>query len=321
MMKTKFVSDLQVDDELTNEMFLIQEMSQRTTRDGRPYLLATLQDRSGEVGAVFWNVPDYIITWAKIGAPVLVTGRVVMYKEAHQINITDMNPAPSPDLTLLLPSSQRAPEEMIAELRERIGGLSDPWQKLVASLLLDDDFLPQFAAAPAARNMHHAYIGGLLEHSLSMAAIAESLATHYDYVNKDLLMAGVLLHDMGKTLEYEISGAFTRSDDGRLVGHITRAAIMVETAAAQLDFPPDQLRDLIHLIVSHHGTNEWGSPTRPKTLEGILLHQIDLLDSRVQGYLDHVRDDAGAGPWTLKRNPMFGSTMRYPEGWEVVDSG
>jgi 3'-5' exoribonuclease len=226
-----------------------------------------------------------------------------------------MNPAQSPDLTLLLPSSQRPRDEMIAELRARIEALRQPWQKLVAHILLDEEFLPRFASAPAARSMHHAYVGGLLEHSLSMAAIAEHLAGQYDYVNKDLLMAGVLLHDMGKTLEYDISGTFTRSEDGRLVGHITRAAILIEMAAAQLRFPAAQLRDLTHLIVSHHGTNEWGSPATPRTLEGILLHQIDLLDSRVQGFFDHVRDDAGHGPWTMKRNPMFGSTMRYPEGW------
>ncbi|MCP5100173.1 MAG: HD domain-containing protein, partial [Chloroflexi bacterium] len=156
---------------------------------------------------------------------------------------------------------------------------------------------------------------GLLEHTLSMAAIAETLASHYPYVNKDLLLAGVLIHDIGKTFEYTVDEAFAFSDDGRLVGHIVRGIVMVEKAAAELDnFPQAELRDLIHLIASHHGTQEWGSPVVPKTLEAILLHQIDLLDSRIQGFLDYVKLDDGRGDWTIKNSPMFRTELRRPDG-------
>ena len=149
-----------------------------------------------------------------------------------------------------------------------------------------------------------------------MATLADYLADHYPYVNRDLLITGTLLHDMGKVSEYSIEGEFAFTEDGRLVGHIIRAIAMVETAAAALNtLSPDQLRQLIHLIASHHGTLEWGSPVSPKTLEAILLHQIDLLDSRVQGFFDHLDNDNGEGDWTLKSSPMFKSELRRPDDY------
>ncbi len=311
-MKTHFIADLSAGTELLNEPFMLQEVAQRITKDGRPYLLCTLRDKSGQAGAVFWNVPTYVEEWARSGATALITGRAVNYKEALQINITDMNPAVDPDLTELLPSSLRSRQEMVAELQAIIGGLAQPWQKLVAHLLLDEAFLQLYSLAPAARSMHHGYIGGLLEHSLSMAAIAEKLAGHYPYVNRDLLLAGVLLHDMGKTMEYSVDGSFELTDDGRLVGHIVRAVVMIENGATAVDFPETELRQLIHLVASHHGTQEWGSPVVPKSIEAVILHQIDLLDSRVQGFLDHVRNDTGGQTWTAQSSNMFQTPLQRP---------
>lgn len=311
-MKTIYTSDFKVGDEFTNELFLLQDVTRRSTKDGRPYLLCTIRDNSGQAGAVFWNVPDYIEQWAASGAAVLVSGRVVNYKDSIQINITDMNPGQQADLGELLPTSSRSRDDMIQELRQHITSLDEPWQTLTAHILLDDAFLPRYASAPAARSMHHAYISGLLEHSLSMAAIAITLAQHYPFVDRNLLLAGVLLHDMGKTYEYEVEGGFSVSDDGRLVGHIIRAIVLVEKTAAALNFPDDKLQHLIHLIASHHGAMEWGAPIVPKTLEAVLLHQIDLLDSRIQGFLDHVRTESGDKVWTSKSSHMFSTELRRP---------
>ena len=315
-MKTKFISALNVGDELINEPFLLQDVVPRTTKDGRPYLLYTLRDKSGQVGGVFWDVPDYVRTWVKPGVVAMVSGKVNSYKDSTQIMATDLNELSSPDLADYLPSSQRSSDEMIAELQQFIGDLGEPWQQLVSSILLDDTFLHQFASAPAARSMHHAFIGGLLEHSLSMAKIAQFLAQHYPYVNSDLLLAGALLHDMGKTNEYTLEGAFTFSDDGKLVGHIVRAIVMIEKAAAEIGFPEELLRQLVHLIAAHHGTYEWGSPVLPKTLEAVLLHQIDLIDSRIQGFFDHIREDNSETEWTVKDSRMFGTTLQRPSDFE-----
>jgi 3'-5' exoribonuclease len=174
-----------------------------------------------------------------------------------------------------------------------------------------------YVSAPAARMMHHAYIGGLLEHTLSMVKIGRLLARHYPYVNKDLLVSGILLHDMGKAIEYTTGPTFDFTEDGRLVGHISRAAIIIELTAKEMgNFPALQLQHLVHLVLSHHGIQEWGSPTVPKTLEAVLLHQIDLLDSRVQGFFDHLRNDSGGDVWTTKASPMFSTELRRPPGFE-----
>lgn len=311
-MKTHFLAELAAGVELLNEPFLLQEVTQRTTKDGRPYLLCTLRDKSGQAGAVFWNVPTYVLEWARGGTAVLVTGQAVSYKDALQINVTDMNPIAAPDLAELLPSSQRPLAEMVAELQKVVDSLGQPWQSLVARLLLNETFLPLFSTAPAARSMHHAYVSGLLEHTLSMTAVADQLAGHYPYVNRNLLLAGTLLHDMGKTMEYSMAGSFDFTDDGRLVGHIVRAIVMIEQEATALNFPPDDLRQLVHLVASHHGTTEWGAPVTPKSLEAVLLHQIDLLDSRVQGFLDHVHSDTGGQVWTTQSSNMFQSQLQRP---------
>lgn len=316
-MKAKYVAELSAGDELSNEPFLLQEVNRRKTKDGRPYLLVVLRDRTGQVGSVFWDVPEYIDAWVHTGAIALVTGRVNHFKEALQVQVTDLNIGRASDMSEFLPASQRPRDEMLAELRQQVAALAEPWQTLVSYLLLEEPFFSRYVNAPAARSMHHGYIGGLLEHSLSMAALARQITTHYGQGDVDLLVSGALLHDMGKALEYTLEDGFAHSDDGRLVGHIVRGIVLVEQAAAELGFPEGKLRQLVHLIAAHHGTLEWGSPVVPKTLEAILLHQIDLLDSRVQGFFDHLNNDGGVGLWTNKRSEMFGTELRRPR----VESG
>ena len=307
------MTDLTDGDDLTGEPFLLQDVARRETKDGRPYLLSTFRDRTGQIGGVFWDLPDDVEAWVRPGLVTTVTGRVSSYKGALQIIATDMNPEPASDLAEFLPASSKTTTEMIDQLRATIASLGEPWRALVSHILLEPDFLNTFANAPAARSLHHAYVGGLMEHTLSMATIAQFLAGHYPYVNKDLLMSGVLLHDMGKAIEYEVGSTFEFSDDGRLVGHIVRAVVLVELAAAEMgDFPEDKLRQLVHLIASHHGSQEWGSPVVPKTLEAVLLHQVDLLDSRVQGFFDHVRGESGGALWTGRQSLMFGAELRRP---------
>ena len=308
------IADLRAGTELAHEPFLLHDVVRRQSKDGRPFLLATLRDRSGQMAGVYWDVPLSVDVWARPGLAVLVSGRVNLYKDALQVNISALERANGLDMTAFLPASQRPPGEMLAELRQLIDGLSAPWRSLVARLLLDGEVAERFAVAPAARGMHHAYVGGLLEHTLSMAAVARLLAVHYPYVNLDLLLSGVLLHDLGKADAYALDEGFGHSDDGRMVGHILRGALLVERTADELNFPPDERQQLLHLIASHHGTQEWGSPVVPRTLEAVLLHQIDLLDSRIGGYLDHVRNDANGGTWTTKRSEMFGTELRRPQG-------
>jgi 3'-5' exoribonuclease len=318
--KAKYIESLVHGDELTNETFLLQDVVRRVTKDGRPYLLCTLSDRTGQTSGVFWDVPPAVEAWIRSGLVIYLSGRAGNYRDTLQINLSDANPCDNPDMTHFLPASKRPRQEMVAELEEVIAQLSQPWQGLVGHLLLEPSFLIHFSNAPAARMMHHAYVGGLLEHTLSMVRLAYHLAGHYPYVNKDLLIAGTLLHDLGKAAEYTTDASFNFSDDGRLVGHIMRAVIMIEHAAARLgSVDEDDLRQLVHLVASHHGTQEWGSPVVPKTLEAILLHQLDMLDSRVQGFFDHLRADDSDESWSRKPSYMFNTELRRPAGFANKD--
>lgn len=313
LLKQKYIANLSSGDELDNELFLMQDVVRRQTKDGRTYLLYTLADRTGRASGVFWDVPESVDAWIRPGLVVYVTGRAGSYRDALQINTSDLNLCPNPDMSHFLPASKRPRAEMLEELREEIQRLASPWQELVTGILLEPAFLIRFANAPAARSLHHAFVGGLLEHTLSMVRLARQVATHYSYVNSDLLVAGALLHDVGKAVEYNSEPAFTFSDDGRLVGHIIRAVVMIEQAAARSGkIDEEHLRQLVHLVASHHGSLEWGSPVVPKTLEAILLHQIDLLDSRVQGFFDHLALDTTNAAWSVKPSYMFQTELRRP---------
>jgi 3'-5' exoribonuclease len=315
-MKSFYINQLASGAALSGEPFLLIDVAQRETKDGRPFLLCTLGDRSGQLGGVFWNVPADISDLAQAGRVFALTGQVNQYRDNLQISVTDLKPVAEPDMALFIVASQRPQAEMIAELKQVIDGL-EMWRPLVSHILLEPTFLEKFASAPAARQMHHAYVGGLLEHTLSMAKLAGQIADHYPHINKPLLLAGVLLHDMGKTAEYAVSDGFAFSDDGRLVGHIIRAIVMVEKAAADLgDIPEAALRELIHLIAAHHGKLEWGAPVPPKTIEAVILHQVDMLDSRVQGFFDHLRRENGQGEWSSKSSLMMGAEIKRPLGFE-----
>ena len=317
--KSRYIGDLKAGMELQSEPFLLHDVVRRQSKDGRTFLLATLRDRTGQISGVYWDVPLTVDVWARPGLAVLVSGRIGLHKDAIQVNISDLARANGLDLTVFLPASRRPREVMRVELRDQIAALAEPWQTLAGYLLLEGDLAERFAVAPAARSMHHAYIGGLLEHTLSMAAIARYLSGHYPHVDADLLVCGALLHDVGKAHEYALEQGFARSEDGLLVGHIVRGIILIEQAAAELGFPGTELHQLIHLIASHHGTQEWGSPVVPKTLEAVLLHQIDLLDSRIGGFMDHVSNDAGGADWTIKRSEMFGTELRRPTGFSAAN--
>ena len=306
LVKTVYVNQLAEGNELFDQPFLLTDVTERKTRDGRPFILFSLADTTGRVGGVFWNVPDEVVASCQPGSVVLATGDVRTYNNRLQIVVYDLQPYEPESMADYTVSSTRDRDEMLAELREAIAGLREPLRQLVTNLLLEPGFLLQYADAPAAKTMHHAYVGGLLQHALAMVHFCRLAASSYPQVDGDLLITGALLHDVGKVYSYDTGATFPITDEERLVGHITNGAVLVEQAVEKLaTFPPDLRQQLIHMMVSHHGTQEWGSPVVPRTLEAVLLHQIDLLDSRVQGFVDHVLSEPGDTTWT-SRSPMFG---------------
>jgi 3'-5' exoribonuclease len=190
---------------------------------------------------------------------------------------------------------------MLAEMDRLIESMGDPWiRKLLHGLLVENrDLRSDFAKAPAAKSLHHVYLGGLLEHTLSVAGMAVRACEHYPAINRDLLLAGVFLHDLGKTSELTYLRSFGYSDAGNLIGHISMESEWISRQIAQIpNFPEELKMQILHIVLAHHGKLEFGSPVLPKTPEALLLHYLDDLDGKLESMFRAIGEEAGSGNWT-----------------------
>ena len=200
-----------------------------------------------------------------------------------------------------VPESLRPVEEMGAEFDTVLESIINPWlRRLMALFRGDDPFMVLYRTAPAAKGMHHVYLGGLLEHSLSVASLVDRIIPQYDHLNRDLLIAGALLHDVGKVREMAYTRAFDYTDEGKLLGHITIGVEMIHEKIMLIDGFPQELGMLLkHMILSHHGQYEFGSPKRPKTIEATVLNYLDDMDSKINGIRTHISKELDNGArWT-----------------------
>jgi 3'-5' exoribonuclease len=285
MEKNVFVEELKEADRF-DDLFLIKNVKQGETRAGKPYLVLTVMDKTGEVSGPIW---DNVLPLQKIclaGEVVQLTGAVQSYRDALQLRIDGVKQVLQTkiDLGHFYPASPRNIREMADELQDLVQSVSNPFlKKLLKHFFKKSDCWPNFQEAPAAKGIHHAYIGGLLEHSLSVAKVADFLAKHYEGVDRSLLLAGALLHDIGKLEELKMeSGLVEYTVRGRLKGHLVIGSEMVAQVAGDIrDFPEELLEQLQHLILSHHERQEFGSPTVPMTVEAFLLSFLDDLDAKM----------------------------------------
>ncbi|HEX6307848.1 MAG TPA: HD domain-containing protein [Longimicrobiales bacterium] len=267
--------------------FTIQSLSTGQTRADEPFLRLRLADSYGTLEARMWEGVAGIVDRLRAGMYVGVRGRIERYQEERQLRIEQIVPlrVELDDLVLFLPRSARPAEHMDAELAAAIDSVSDPpLRTLLASLLGPaTDIGHAFRLAPAAKQNHHAYLGGLLEHTLSIVRVCDLLANHYGpAIDRDLLIAGALLHDIGKVREIGARAGFPYTDEGKLLGHILIGLEMVSDAAAAVPaLHPSRLMLLQHLIASHQGRYEWQSPREPRTLEALILHYADDLDAKL----------------------------------------
>lgn len=283
--KKTFINQLKEGQSL-EDIFLVKDMSRAETRSGKPYLMLTLMDRTGEIGARLWEKADTFIELCMPGSLVMITGQAQAYRGSLQVKIDNVTEAGSKDadMGLFLQSSKRAIDDMGGEITSLAKSIQDPFcRKLLLNFIKDRQFWKEFQRAPAAKNMHHAYLGGLLEHTLSVAQLASLLADFYPALDRDLLLTGALLHDIGKTQELTFNTfPFDYSDRGRLVGHLVLGVEMLrEMVKTVQDFPEDLATRLEHLILSHHGRHEFGSPSLPMISEAFVLNFIDDLDAKL----------------------------------------
>ncbi|HWB85604.1 MAG TPA: HD domain-containing protein [Bryobacteraceae bacterium] len=284
-MKSPFVSELEPNRVITTS-FLVHSKEIRQKKSGELYLSLLLGDRTGDLDAKMWdNVAEVIDSFDRDDF-VKVKGQTQVFHNRPQLTIHKMRRLDDSEVDFAdyFPSSRRDPEQMWTELRGIVSSIQNPHLRSLLNAFLDDeDIARRYRRAPAAKQIHHAFLGGLIEHVLSLCALARLTAGHYPNVDLDLLLTGVVLHDIGKIHELNYERGFSYSSDGQLLGHITIALRMVGDKLRELpEFPP-QLRCLVeHLILSHHGHLEFGSPKLPQFPEALLLHYLDDMDSKME---------------------------------------
>ena len=285
MHKTQFVDQFKEGDRL-DDVFLVKTARLAETRAGKPYLILEVVDKSGEIGGPIWDQVEELQGVCQVGQFVHLNGQIQTYQGKLQLKIDaaramDRNEVDLADFVLVCDQDR---ERLARDLQVLVASVKDKsLKKLLQFFFKNEPMWQRFQDAPAAKGIHHAYVGGLLEHSLSVARIADSLAAHYSGVDRSLLLAGALLHDIGKVEELAMDVALINyTAQGRLKGHLVMGSEMVAEAAAHIkDFPAELLTQLQHLILSHHGRQEFGSPTVPMTIEAFVLSFVDDLDAKM----------------------------------------
>lgn len=297
-----FVNQIKDRDQL-QEVFLVKDKITAMAKNGKPYLTIKLMDKSGEVEAKVWDNADEVAARFEKNDFLEISAKASVYLGKMQLVISGLRKVPAEDVILadFLPETERDIKEMEAELAAVVSTLTNSWlQQLLNSFFNDPAVMNLYRTAPAAKGMHHVYLGGLLEHSLAVASLVDAVVPLYQGLNRDLLIAGALLHDIGKVREMQFFRSFDYSDEGKLIGHISIGVEMIHERVCRIaDFPPELAMQLKHLILSHHGQYEYGSPKRPKTIEATVLNYLDDLDSKINGIRTHIRKEGEMqGSWT-----------------------
>lgn len=305
----KYVKELNPG-ERVESVFAVIDKQSRTTRAGKAFLSLKLSDKTGSIDAVAWDNAEALALKFEKGDVIGVRAEVGSYQNANQLTITALKKIedPSEYMGRFMPVADRDVDVMAAELRALAEGVSHPkLRELLIGFFDDEEFMARFKASSAAKGMHHVFAGGLVQHTLKVARLCEQIYREYEatdpaiakLIDRDLLIAGAIVHDIGKMDELSASPGFDYTFEGRLVGHISLGLMTVKERIDRIDgFPSDAAVLLMHMLLSHHGENEYGSPKRPKCLEAFILHYADNLDAKMQGLMEFMEKDAQEGEFT-----------------------
>ncbi len=300
-MSKQYITDLK-DGQTISSIFVIRNKQVKQKKNGDPFLAFELVDKTGFMAANMWDgFPQELKNYDFVK----VAGVVGTFAGKLQGTIRDLQIiAPEQvDIADFLPKTERNIDDMYGSLLNTISTIkNENLKELLAAFFADDGIAAAYKKAPAAVGMHNAFIGGLLEHVVDMLVLADFVATRYPAIDRDLLLTGVILHDAAKIKEYQYEYAIDYTDEGRLLGHITMGIQMIEDKIRTIPGFPNELRiSLEHLILSHHGTAEWGSPKQPMTLEAVVLHYVDNIEAKIAGFLQFADKNIQEGtPWTSK---------------------
>jgi 3'-5' exoribonuclease len=296
-LKTKdiYIQNLKQGDKIAS-LFLVGDKSMAHSQKGSAYLNVRLKDKTGEVDAKVWDNAAELDRLFKKGDVVYIEGRVQVYRNALQVSIVNLEPCALGDFNPsdFLPVSKLDTDAMFKELLAYVDQIkSEPIRTLLNTFFRDEKTAELFRRAPAAKGFHHIYLGGLLEHTLSVVRLLDRAADHYPHLNRDLLVAGGILHDIGKIYEFSYDALIEYSDEGRMIGHLVMGVEMIDKKIDTIpDFPKQLALELRHIILSHHGEFEYGSPKRPKTREAMVIHFMDDLDAKLNAFDSFVANDA-----------------------------
>ena len=306
-MKQSFVSDLISEQNITT-FFLVCEKEVRNTKEGKPYLRLELGDRSGTIEARMWDQIEVIAREVDREDIVKVQGRVEIYRGRPQFSVIQMRKAKPEEVDLAdyLPATKEDVEKLYKQLLAEAESIKNPWLKKLNTAILND---PQIAArykrAPAAKTMHHAYLGGLLEHVVGLCGLAHQIAEHYLELDLDLLLTACILHDVGKLDELCYDRTIGYTTEGQLLGHIVMEIETVANAIGRIEgFPPALKTVVQHLLVSHHGQYDFGSPKLPMIREALVFHYMDDLDSKLAAVRTALGIESGDPLWSSYSNAL-----------------
>jgi 3'-5' exoribonuclease len=312
-MSRRFVNELNNGDNV-DDIFLVIQKQTRANRQGNPYLYLELRDRTGSIDARLWNVPENLVLGFSEGDYVRVRGKVQLFQGALQLILTYVEAHNGQGIEPgdFIPQSHVNPVNLLKQLREILYKINNVHLKaLCDAVLMDEQLVAKLMAAPAGIKNHHAYHGGLLEHIVTLLQVSERVLPFYPIIDPDLLVVGILLHDLGKVDELAYDRNYAYTDEGQLIGHLVMGVEILSNKIREAEkltdepFPSELGLRLKHMIVSHHGSLEFGSPKVPMTPEALFLHHIDNLDAKMHAITreleDHPHKDS---TWTPYQNSL-----------------
>ena len=315
-MKSPIVSELNSEQNITT-FFLVCEKEIRNTREGKPYLRLELGDRSGTIEARMWDQFETAAKGINRDDFVKVQARVEIYKNRPQLSVMQVRLAKPEEIDLadFLPQTMADVVKLYAQLLEFAASIANPWlKKLVAGILNDPAIAARYKRAPAAKVMHHAYLGGLLEHVVSLCGLAKQVAAHYPELDLDLLLTAAILHDVGKLDELCYERAIGYTVEGQLLGHIVMEIETVSKAMNAIEGFPANLKTVVqHLLISHHGEYEFGSPKLPMIREALVFHYLDDLESKLAAARSALEADTGDPEWSAYSGALGRKLLRLEE--------
>src|SRR5271168_2701552 len=315
-MKTSFIADLHSEQTITG-FFLVQEKEIRNTRAGKSYLRLSLGDRSGTIEAVMWDQFEASAKDISRDDIVKVSARVEIYRNKPQMTLQQLRLAKPEEVDLadFLPHTKEDVGKLWAQLLDYANSIANPWlKKLVNGIIADPSVATRYKRAPAAKVMHHAFLGGLLEHVIGLCGLAKQVAAHYPELDVDLLLTAAILHDVGKLDELCYERAIGYTIEGQLLGHIVMEIETVSKAMERIEGFPAKLKTVVqHLLISHHGQYEFGSPKLPMIREAMLFHYLDDMDSKMAAVRSALAVESGEPEWSAYSGALGRKFLRLEE--------